>query len=290
VSQPISTSEVQPGTLYCVATPIGNLKDISFRAVETLQNVDVILAEDTRHSGKLLNHYNIQTKMRPLHDHNERQISERIVDDLLGGASLALISDAGTPLVSDPGFVLVRACVEADIPVVSIPGACAAITALVGAAFPMNHFTFIGFLPAKGQVRTQALEDLKDRHETLVFYESGRRLEDFLSQVIALYSPDRQVVLAHELTKTYEQYYRGTAQDLLGDLKDQKISIKGEWVVCVAGLALDAFKVEDDLLRDTILKLLPHLTVKDIVEMLVNLTGQKKKIIYNLAISMKESI
>lgn len=290
MSQLISPSDPQAGTLYCVATPIGNLKDITFRAIETLQQVNTILAEDTRHSGKLLNHYNISTPMKPLHDHNERKITERIIGDLLGGASIALISDAGTPLVSDPGFVLVRECVQAGIPVVSIPGPCAAIAALTGAALPMNHFTFIGFLPAKGQARTQALEDLQSRHETLVFYESGRRLADLLTQVIALYGSERQVVLAHELTKTYESYYRGTAEKLLADLNDNRISIKGEWVVCVEGLQAGHAQINDATLEQAIKTLLPHLSVKDITELLVNLTGLKKKAIYNLALSLKNKL
>ena len=289
MSQPIFEVNHGAGTLYCVATPIGNLKDITFRAIETLNQVDLILAEDTRHSGKLLNHYQIQTPMRPLHDHNERHQTERIITEILNGASMALISDAGTPLVSDPGFVLVRACVNAGISVVSIPGPCAAIAALTGAALAMDAFTFIGFLPSKGQARTQALEDLQDRHETLVLYESGRRLEDLLSQVMEIFSEDRQVVLAHELTKTYESYYRGTAKKLFEDLKNQLISIKGEWVVCIEGQSLENPAVENSDIQKTIIQLLPHFSVKDIAKMLSTLTGQKKKNMYEIALAVKES-
>lgn len=288
MSQPILLTKEQSGVLYCVATPIGNLKDITFRAIETLQNVDLILAEDTRHSGKLLNHYNISTPMKPLHDHNERKMSERIIESLLSGQSMALISDAGTPLVSDPGFVLVRECVQAGVNIISIPGPCAAIAALTGAALPMNHFTFIGFIPAKGQARTQALEDLQNRTETLVFYESGRRLENLMQQIIDLYAADRQVVLAHELTKTYEHYYRGTAEKLLLELQNNQISIKGEWVVCVAGCDANAADVGDAALSEIITKLLPNYSVKDIVDIVVKLTGKKKKQIYQLALSLKE--
>ncbi len=289
MSQPIFETHHAIGTLYCVSTPIGNLKDMTFRAIETLKQVKLILAEDTRHSGKLLNHYQIQTAMRPLHDHNERHQTDRIVADLQSGSSMALISDAGTPLVSDPGFVLVRACINAGIPVVSIPGPCAAITALTCAGLAMNQFTFVGFLPSKGQSRTQAISDLKDRSETLVFYESGRRLEDLLCQVIEIFEPGRQVVLAHELTKTYEHYYRGSAQQLWEDLKNHAFSIKGEWVVCIQGRSTEHQLIKQSAVTDAIRQLLPHVSIKDIAQMLCSLTGQKRKDMYELALSIKES-
>ena len=285
----MSQPQITPGTLYCVATPIGNLQDITFRAIEVLTQVDLILAEDTRHSGKLLNHYQIATPMRPLHDHNERKAAEAIVRQLQEGNSMALISDAGTPLVSDPGFVLVRACIEVGINICSIPGPCAAISALVSSGLPMDQFYFVGFLPAKGQARQTALEALTHYPTTCVLYESGRRLPLLLKQIEETMGAARQVVLAKELTKTHEAIYRDEAAALLVAIEDGAISLKGEWVVCVAGH--DA--AEDDAqslekVKSLLVKLLPYYPLSDAVKTVVEITGVRKKMIYDLALKIQD--
>jgi len=223
------------GTLYVVATPIGNLADISQRALATLAAVDLVVAEDTRHSRRLLDHHGIRAKLTSLHEHNERAAVPGLVARLAAGSDLALISDAGTPLISDPGFRLVRGAREAGIDVVPLPGPCAAITALSVAGLPTDRFVFEGFLPARRSQRLAHLALLRGETRTLIFYESGRRLAETLSDLVETCGAQRPAVLARELTKIHETLIDGTLDELQQRVADDPDQVRGEIVLLVAG-------------------------------------------------------
>jgi 16S rRNA (cytidine1402-2'-O)-methyltransferase len=218
--------------LYLVPTPIGNLKDITLRALETLQEVDVILAEDTRNSSRLLNHYNITKPLTPFHQHNEHKVLQHLVDQLAAGKKMAVVTDAGTPGISDPAFLLVRACIEHDIRVECLPGATAFVPALVNSGLPLNRFAFEGFLPLK-KGRHTALTKLATEERTLVFYESPMRLVKTLDEMAQYFGGDRRCSVSRELTKMFEENKRGTLQEV-ADYFRQK-TVKGEIVIVVAG-------------------------------------------------------
>ena len=220
--------------LFVVATPIGNLGDMTPRAVEVLQSVALIAAEDTRHSSRLMAHFNIKAPMISLHDHNERQRLQTILDKLAAGDSIALISDAGTPLISDPGFILVRAVREAGFKVVPVPGACAVITAMCASGVPTDKFVFEGFLPAKRVGRKQKFEALVAEERTVIFYESTHRLIKTLTQLAEFFGEDRQVSVSRELTKMHEENIRGTVKEVLEYYNNNVI--KGEIVIVVHGV------------------------------------------------------
>lgn len=219
-------------TLFIVPTPIGNLKDISFRAVEILKEVGSILAEDTRTSGKLLHHYQISTPLRSYHMHNEHKIVASIVKELIAGSDLALISDAGTPAISDPGFLLVREAIKAGIRVETLPGATAFVPALVNSGLPAHNFCFEGFLPVKKGRQTR-LTFLVEEKRTMIFYESPYRIVKTLEDFAQYFGEDRQASVSRELSKKFEETVRGTVVELASHFKEH--SIKGEFVVCVAG-------------------------------------------------------
>ncbi|MHC5595686.1 MAG: 16S rRNA (cytidine(1402)-2'-O)-methyltransferase, partial [Nostoc sp.] len=208
-------TDPKPGTLYVVGTPIGNLEDITFRAVRILQTVDIIAAEDTRHTGKLLQHFQVKTPQVSYHEHNRTSRIPELLEHLVNHKAIALVSDAGMPGISDPGYELVKACIEAGIPVVPIPGASAAITALSAAGLPTDRFVFEGFLPAKSQQRQEHLESLQTESRTLIFYESPHRLRDTLQDLAEVWGSDRQIVLGRELTKLYEEFWRGTIAEAI---------------------------------------------------------------------------
>lgn len=222
-------------TLYIVPTPIGNLEDITFRAIAVLSSVDIIAAEDTRHSQKLLQHYSIQTRLISLHDHNESQRTKQIIEHLNSGKSIALISDAGTPLISDPGYTLVNECRKASLKVVALPGACAAITALSAAGLATDRFRFEGFLPVKMVAKQQALEKLLRDTCTCIFYESPRRISSTVASVVDVLGKDRKVVVAKEITKTFETYFSGTAEETLVWLNADSNHQRGEFVLLISG-------------------------------------------------------
>lgn len=224
-----------PAKLYIVATPIGNMSDMTYRAIETLQRVNLIAAEDTRHSGKLLSHYQIKSPMFSLHDHNERQRANVLVDKIKAGQSIALISDAGTPLISDPGYHLVNQCREAGIDVVPIPGACATITALSASGLPTDRFSFEGFLPAKEKAKLDKLTSLLEESRTMVFYESPRRIIDTCEKIVTVLGGQRKLVIARELTKTFESFYHLRAGKMLDWLKQDDNHCRGEFVLMIAG-------------------------------------------------------
>ncbi|MBF0751721.1 MULTISPECIES: 16S rRNA (cytidine(1402)-2'-O)-methyltransferase [unclassified Pasteurella] len=223
------------GILYIVATPIGNLQDITQRAVEIFSQVDLIAAEDTRHSGLLLSHYGIKKPFFALHDHNEQEKAAVLVEKLKQGVNIALISDAGTPLISDPGFHLVRQCREVGIRVVPLPGACAAITALCASGIASDRFCFEGFLPAKSKARRDKLENVAKEERTLIFYESTHRILDTLSDMQEVLGEDRYVVLAREITKTWETIVGDTVKNLRQWLDEDPNRTKGEMVLIVEG-------------------------------------------------------
>ena len=230
----------QAGKLWVVATPIGNLDDLSPRARNVLAQVDLIAAEDTRHSAALLQHCGIGTRCIALHEHNEREVSAGLVERLLGGASIALISDAGTPLVSDPGFRLVRAAREAGLVVSPVPGACAAIAALSVAGLPSDRFVFEGFLPAKSAARRAQLQALLRETRTLIFYEASHRIAETLEDIAAVFGSERRAVVARELTKLFETVLDGTVADLAQRVASDANQQRGEFVILVAGAGEDA--------------------------------------------------
>jgi len=237
----------QTGTLYLVGTPIGNLEDMTFRAVRILQTVDIIAAEDTRHTGKLLQHFQIATPQLSYHEHNSSQRIPELVDKLKMGKALALVSDAGMPLISDPGSELVQACIEAGIPVVPDPGASAAITALSAAGLPTNRFVFEGFIPSKGSERKDLLEGLQTESRTLILYESPHRLRQTLQDLADFLGCDRQIVLARELTKLYEEFWRGPIEEAI--LRYSQLEPQGEFTIVLAGAQLEKPHLSEETLK-----------------------------------------
>lgn len=228
-----SYNENSIGTLYLVPTPIGNLEDMTFRAVRTLKEVDLIACEDTRVTQKLLNHFEIDTAKMSYHEHNVHSQTNELIRDLLDGKNIAQVSDAGMPSISDPGVELVAAAVAQNIPVVPLPGANAALTALIASGLTPQPFTFYGFLSRKKSELTEELKSLKDKSETLMFYESPHRLTSFLKELVTVFGEGRQVVLARELTKRYEEFIRGTSKEVYDWAKETEL--RGEFVVLVAG-------------------------------------------------------
>ena len=272
---------------YVVATPIGNLGDLTPRAVDVLQSVALIAAEDTRHSGRLMAHFNIKTPMISVHDHNERQRLQTILDKLAAGDSIALISDAGTPLISDPGFIVVRGVREAGYKVVPVPGCCAVITAMCASGLPTDRFMFEGFLPAKRSGRQQKLAEILSETRTVIYYESTHRILDSLQDMIEVLGSDRYVVLARELTKTFETIHGDRAEALLAWVKQDANQQKGEFVVLIQGVEIQ----EEEGLSVEALKvlgiLLEELPVKQAAALAAKITGEKKNALYQEALSRK---
>jgi 16S rRNA (cytidine1402-2'-O)-methyltransferase len=278
-------AEDKTGDLYIVATPIGNLKDISHRAVEVLQQVDLILVEDTRNAIKLLQHYEIRRPMRALHEHNETHLAAEIIEQIKSGQRVALISDAGTPLMSDPGYRLVRCAQDAGIQAQTIPGACAAVAALSIAGLPTDRFAFEGFIPAKTAAREQRLQGLSTELRTLVFYEACHRIVAFLSSLRDVFGEDRRVVVARELTKKFETVYQGTAAQIVATISGDEMAQKGEFVVLVAGAEVQ----QDDAGLDRVLGiLLADLPVSKASKIAAQLTGVKKNKVYQRALELQK--
>lgn len=276
---------IESGTLYIVATPIGNLEDITHRALRTLGEVDLIAAEDTRHSQKLLQHYSIATRLISLHDHNEAQRSKQLIEKLSQGLNIALISDAGTPLISDPGYGFVNQCRLVGINVVPLPGPCAAITALCAAGLATDKFKFEGFIPVKAMAKQQALQKLLTETMTSVFYESPRRVLDTVKQIVTELGPEREIVIAKELTKTFETFYSGTAQSGLNWLEADANHQRGEFVLMVAGEKPSQTDVPADAL--SLLKLLMNeLPLKKAAAVTAEQYGLKKNQLYQLGLDL----
>ncbi|MFT7412640.1 MAG: 16S rRNA (cytidine1402-2'-O)-methyltransferase [Paraglaciecola sp.] len=276
----------ESGTLFIVATPIGNLEDITLRAVRILAEVDLIAAEDTRHSQRLLQHYDISTRLTSLHDHNESQRAIQLIEKLKLGENIALISDAGTPLISDPGYGLVSRCREAGVNVIPLPGPCAAITALCAAGLATDRFKFEGFLPVKAVAKQQALQRLLTETSTSVFYESPRRVADTVRQIVAQLGEDRQMVVAKELTKTFETFYCGRAEACLTWLEADANHQRGEFVLMIAGEKHDQSEVSADALN--LLKLLmKELPLKKAAAVTAQQYDLKKNHLYQLGLELK---
>lgn len=265
------------GKLYVVATPIGNLGDFTYRAVEILSSVAAIAAEDTRHSQRLLKHYQIKTPVFALHDHNEQSKSQAVLDRLQTGDDLALISDAGTPLISDPGYHLINFLRQHDIDIIPIPGACAAITALSAAGLPTDQFHFVGFLAAKTHARQQQLQAVAQQTMTLIFYEAPHRIVSMVDDLIVVLG-ERQAVIARELTKTYETIKAGSLTELSQWLQNDSNQQKGEFVILVHGAGKKA--EFDTTAQKTMALLASQLPVKQAAQLAAEITGVKKNQLY----------
>jgi 16S rRNA (cytidine1402-2'-O)-methyltransferase len=267
------------GTLFIVATPIGNLADLSPRALETLKTAAAICAEDTRHTRQLLSHFGIDRPLLALHEHNEESMSERIVERIASGDSLAMVSDAGTPLVSDPGYRVVLAARAAGLRVSPIPGACAAIAALSVAGLPSDRFTFEGFLPAKSAARRERMGRLASETRTLVFYESSHRIAESLADMRSVFGDDRIAVVARELTKMFETVLDGTLAELHAQVEADHNQRKGEFVVMVQGADDDE---EAQLIegRRLYAKLSEHLPPSTAAKLAAEISGAPRKALY----------
>ena len=281
------STQVQPATLYIVATPIGNMGDISRRACEVLAGVDLVAAEDTRHSGQLLKALGIEANRLSYHEHNEAERTALLLERLQQGASVALISDAGTPLISDPGFTLVRACRAAGIAVVPVPGPSAVIAALSVSGLPADRFQFEGFLPRSQSKRQARLLELKALPHTLVCYESSHRLQESLHDLQTVLGSDRQVVIARELTKQYETVLAGSLAELIAKVSADANQERGEIVLVVAPASAEAdlFHLSTEQLLRAALEELPPSQAAVLV---ARLTGQHKKALYQLAMQFKQ--
>ena len=270
---------VKPGTLYVVATPIGNLSDLSARAREVLSEVSAICAEDTRHTKSLLQAFSIDKPLIALHEHNEADIAWKLVERLKTGDSLALVSDAGTPLVSDPGYRLVREVRAAGFPVSPIPGACAAIAALSVAGIPSDRFCFEGFLPAKSSGRRERLQNLAREPRTLVFYESSHRIEESLVDLVAIFGAEREAVIGRELTKLFETVIGDSLGSLLEKVQQDENQRKGEFVIVVRGCEDDASVVLAEGQR-LYAKLVEHMKPSQAAKLAAELSGAPRKTLY----------
>ena len=274
------------GTLFIVATPIGNLDDITFRAVETLKSVDLVLAEDTRHSQKILNHFNIKTPVSAFHDYNEREKCNTVVDKLKQGDSIALISDAGTPLISDPGYILVSAAKKNSVNVVPIPGPSALITALSASGIPSDRFSFFGFLPSKQNARIKTLKTFASRPETIIVYESPKRIMATLTDMLFVFGEEREVCLAKELTKTFETILTTNISNLIDYISADPGHQKGEFVLLISSTTKKG-QLELDQQLDRLLPVLcSEMSSSKAAKLAAKITGIDKKYCYQRAIEL----
>lgn len=280
---------MQVGTFYVVATPIGNLADLTERAKQVLTSVDVIACEDTRHTAKLLQHLGLRKPLLSVHEHNERERVEQIARHLEQGQSMALVSDAGTPLISDPGYPLVQALRARGLNVSPIPGVSAIITALSAAGLPTDRFTFEGFLPHKSGAKREKLLAQEQEPRTLVYYESKHRILDTLEVMAEVFGAERQACVARELTKTFETFYHGTLPDILSQLQADADQQKGEFVVMIAGNPdpAPASEVDSNKLFRLLLAELPP---KKAAAIIADLTGENKKELYQKALEMQGKV
>lgn len=276
------------GTLYIVASPIGNLGDITFRAIEILKKVNHVAAEDTRHTTILLKHYSITKPILSLHEFNERKRIQSLLSFLKEEQDIALLSDAGTPLISDPGFLLVKEAKEAGLPVVPIPGPCAAIAALSVSGLPADKFVFEGFLPSKAEAKTKRLNELISEKRTIIFYESPHRIQETLKIVQEIFGSERKACLARELTKIHETVLSQTIGELYQYFNDNQAQCRGEMVLLMTGAAKDlaAPIVPTDKVLDLLLDVLP---LKQAVSLASDMTGERKNKIYEQALRKKKA-
>lgn len=279
--------DAKAGILYIVGTPIGNLEDMTFRAVRILQTVDLIAAEDTRHTGKLLQHFQIKTPQISYHDHNRISRIPELLSRFQQGSAIALVTDAGMPGISDPGYELVKACAAAEVPVVPIPGASAVITALSASGLPSDRFSFEGFLPAKSQARRLHLEALQTDVRTLIFYESPHRLKHTLQDLADVLGHDRQITLARELTKLHEEFWRGTIAEAVEQYQTREP--QGEFTLVVAGATIETRVLSEAAIIVELQSLLSQgLSRSDASRQLAQQTSLPRRQIYQLALSISE--
>jgi 16S rRNA (cytidine1402-2'-O)-methyltransferase len=283
-----SGTVVSKGVLYVVATPIGNIEDISLRALEILKRVDFIAAEDTRHTRPLLKHYGISTPLRSFHQHNEHARLEQLLQSLDDGQSIALVSDAGTPLISDPGYPLVKALISRGGRVVPVPGPSALICALSASGLPTDRFLFLGFPPRQTGPRRSWLRGLADQAPTLVFYESSHRVVDSLGAMCEIFGSDREGVVARELTKLHETLLRGTLASILEQLQEDGDQRKGEFVILVRGNAGESGERIEIGVEQILATLLAELPLKQAVSLTSKLSGMKKNILYKQALKISQ--
>ncbi|WP_288405911.1 16S rRNA (cytidine(1402)-2'-O)-methyltransferase [uncultured Acinetobacter sp.] len=274
--------------LFVVATPIGHLDDMTYRAIETLKSVSLVAAEDTRQSAQLFKHYNITTPLTACHDHNENHKINELIQRLKAGENIALISDAGTPLISDPGFKLVRAAQEHKIRVVPVPGACAAVAALSAVGLPSDRFSFEGFLPSKSSQRMLQLEKLKDETQTLIFYEAPHRILDCVKDMMQVFGAERPIGFAREITKTFETIKKMSLGELVSFVEHDHNQQKGEIVLIVGGNPVEK-DMEQEKLDQLLTRLLQDLSVKAASQLAADLTGIKKKIAYQRALELTQT-
>jgi 16S rRNA (cytidine1402-2'-O)-methyltransferase len=282
-----NSQNIDLGILYLVGTPIGNLEDITLRAIRILQEVDLIAAEDTRRTGKLLQHLQIKTPQISYHQHNQTERKEELLDGLQAGKTIALVTDAGMPGISDPGYEIVKAAIASDILVVPIPGVTAAITALAASGLPTDRFVFEGFLPAKGKQRSERLDILKSETRTLIFYEAPHRLLSTLMDLGAVLGEDRQIVLARELTKLHEEWWRGTIGEAIATYSQTR-QAKGEYTLVVAGeKPTPNLVLSETQLKAELGQLLQQgMSRSQASRHLAQLTSQSRRQIYQLALEL----
>lgn len=276
------------GKIFVVATPIGNLGDITQRALDTLKGSDIIAAEDTRRTQTLLSHFGISVKLISLYEHNEDEKSPQIIKMVKEGKNISLVSDAGTPLISDPGFGLIRLAVNSGVKVVPIPGACSPIVALSVSGLATDRFVFEGFLPAKNGARVKYLENLKTEPRTMIFFESSHRIVSSIESMIEVFGEERKAVVARELTKTYETVFHASLKEIFQFVNGDNNQQKGEFVVVVdGGEAESSLEIE----TSKVLKILldEGLPTKQVASIAAKITGEKKKELYSLALEIKSS-
>jgi len=279
-------TDPKPGTLYIVGTPIGNLEDMTFRAVRILQTVDIIAAEDTRHTGKLLQHFQVKTPQVSYHEHNRQSRIPELLEHLGNGKAIALVTDAGIPLISDPGYELVKACIDALVSVVPIPGASAAITALSAAGLPTDRFVFEGFLPAKAQQRREHLEFLQTESRTLIFYESPHRLQETLQNLAEIFGSNRQIVLARELTKLHEEFLRFTIAEAIAHYQNREP--QGEYTLVVAGTPPDQPQLSEAELKAELIAIMRQgISRSQASRQLAKVTSLPRRYLYQLALAIQ---
>lgn len=277
--------KIHAGTLYIVGTPIGNLEDMTFRAIAVLQQVDLIAAEDTRHTAKLLQHFQIKTPQISHHEHNRATRIPELIEKLQQGQAIALVTDAGMPCVSDPGYELVKACADASLPVVPIPGVTAVITAIAAAGLDSHRFTFEGFLPAKSKERQAILVGLQAETRTMVFYESPHRLREALAAMVQAFGADRPVTIARELTKMHEEFWRGHLGEALAEYQTREP--KGEYTLVIAGATVVGQTVSEADLRQALQRLLADgLSRSQASKQLAQELNLPKREIYQLSLEL----
>ncbi|WP_295618200.1 16S rRNA (cytidine(1402)-2'-O)-methyltransferase [Chamaesiphon sp. GL140_3_metabinner_50] len=279
------SNEVTGKTLYLVGTPIGNLGDLTMRGLQVLRDVDTIAAEDTRHTGKLLHHFEIKTPQISYHQHNEQQRIPELLDRLQAGKSIALVTDAGMPGISDPGYLIVSACVAAGIRVIPIPGVTAVITAVSASGLPSDRFVFEGFIPVKGQERRDRLESVSGDARTLVFYESPHRLRQTLADFATTFGEDRQIVIGRELTKLHEDFWRGSINSAIEHYTNTEP--QGEYTLVVAGAPVSHPTLSDEAIERALIELMLNDTSRSQASRIVaEQISQSRRYVYQLALAI----